>query len=472
MAEPITIAAILLGGYFLSESGEKPNQATSERSKVAPNDIPNSDARYHEVDNQVRSTANKAFVDAGDPFGTNVIPTDFNTFYPQTDFKGNKLPIVPSDFAESEGIPFTHSNMTPFFGGKLTQNTDAKAGQYRFDAAFGGNQAAFWKPKREIKNMFEPVPMRDPRKVEHRDWDHYERSMSGIQSGIKPFQDIRVAPGLGLGTDGIQGVDGFHYGNTRAFRPNVDELRVKGDKQKEEFNQAPARGNAFFTDSRTHEWDEVPKNNPETYWVGFDHERNPAIQGRKASRQREDFTKTLGCTQRGVGNELPLGPPKNDTYIGIKDDYNIDEYNLRDVKLKGIPNRPLGPQGKLSGRGAQKLYSGQGSSVDIRNNLTGEVLVENYMPTPVGNQKQPENLRNLGKVRGRDDNTRMHRPKRTNPFDATRYRDTTNNKSSYDCYKIHTRRANDIRNPNMPVGWEIEQHQKNPFTQSLQSVWK
>jgi len=473
MAEPLTIGAIVLAGYLFSQNTHKPVQPGNERTKVSPNDIPNSNNRYMETGTYVRSQANQSFIDAGDPFGTNIIPRDFNIDFPQSQFPGSKMAIVPSDFAQSEGIPFEHSNMTPFFGGKLTQNTDSRSGQHRFDASFGGNQAAFYKKKKEIKHMFDPIVERDPRMVEHRDWDHYERSMTGIQKGVKPFQEIRVGPGLGHENDGVSGQDGFHYGNTRAFRPNVDELRVKGDKQKEEFKEAPARGNAFYTDSRTHEWDNVPKNNPDTYWVGFDHERNPQVQGRKGGRKRDNFKESAGCTQRGVGDELPLGPAGvTSTYIGIEDDYNIDEHNLRDVRLSGVESRPLGPQGKLSGRGASKNYKGHASSIDIRNNKRSETLVKNYAPVPVGNMKRPEPLKHQGTVRGRKDNTRMNRPRRSGAADGTKYRDTTN-KSAHDCYRMNGNKVNDIRNPNMPSkdAWETEQHRKNPFTQSLKSIW-
>lgn len=477
MAEPLTIGAIVLAGYLFSQDTDKPQQPKKERSILAPNDIPNSNDRYTEADVQTRSKASKAFIDAGDPYGTNVIPRDFNTVFPQSNdnkkHKNSWYDITPSSFAQSEGVPFGHSNMTPYFGGKLTQNTDSRSGQHRFDASQGGNQSAFYKPKRETKHMFDPVVQRDPRMVEHRDWEHYENSLNGIQNGVKPFQDIRVGPGLGRSNDGVTGQDGFHYGNTRAFRPAVDELRVKGDKQKEEFREAPARGNAFYTDGRAHEWDSVPKNNPDTYWVGFDHERNPQVQGRKASRQREDFTETTGCTQRGVGDELPLGPARaTDTYVGIKDDYGIDEHDLRNVRLSGVESRPLGPQGKLSGRGAQKNYKGHASSIGIRNNKAHDTLVYDYAPTPVGNMKRPEPLRHQGKVRGRKDNTRMNRPRRAEAADGTRYRDTTN-KSAHDCYRMNGNNASAIRNPNMPSlsGWEVEQHKKNPFTQSLKSVW-
>ena len=126
---------------------------------------------------------------------------------------------------------FTHNNMVPFFGGKITQNTEHFS--QRKLGLFTGASDPLIKPeggKKELKPFF--APTRDLSHVNGRPVDE-NRQMGRYIPGDKktselPFQQIRVGPGLNQGyTNKPSG--GFHQENTRDYimPKTIDELRTK-----------------------------------------------------------------------------------------------------------------------------------------------------------------------------------------------------------------------------------------------------
>jgi len=124
---------------------------------------------------------------------------------------------------------FTHNNMVPFFGSKLrTNRTDANATESLIDNYTGAGSQIFQKTER--------APLFSP--SDNYQWAHgmpdnsdFIRSRinpSTSMANVKPFQDEKVGPGLGLGY-GTEGMGGFNSGlNARDLyrEKNVDELRV------------------------------------------------------------------------------------------------------------------------------------------------------------------------------------------------------------------------------------------------------
>tara|TARA_B100000902_G_scaffold390544_1_gene439654 strand:+ start:559 stop:2670 length:2112 start_codon:yes stop_codon:yes gene_type:complete len=125
---------------------------------------------------------------------------------------------------------FTHNNMVPFFGGSVTQNTDAFAGDNTLSKYTGIE--TFYQPKKETKSFQDVSPnignvngssafTIDPR-VQGRYLPSEKRQ------GEKPFEEVRVGPGLNKGyTSAPSG--GFQQNETLQYvqQKNVDELRVK-----------------------------------------------------------------------------------------------------------------------------------------------------------------------------------------------------------------------------------------------------
>jgi hypothetical protein len=124
---------------------------------------------------------------------------------------------------------FRHNNMVPFFGGHIrSRNVDANSGESILDNYVGtGSQTI---SKREQAPLFAPG--------ENYHWasgmpntTDFQRSRvnpSLRMANVKPFEEERVAPGIGLGYTS-QGSGGFNSGlMSRDLwgEKNVDELRV------------------------------------------------------------------------------------------------------------------------------------------------------------------------------------------------------------------------------------------------------
>lgn len=128
-----------------------------------------------------------------------------------------------------KGSYFEHNNMVPFFGSKIrSQNQPAKASESILDSYTGsGSQFV---SKSEQSPLFSPD--------ENVNWAHGAPNMSEFyqsrvnpsmkMANVKPFEEQRVAPGLGLGYT-TTGSDGFNSGmmNREAWLPKTaDDLRV------------------------------------------------------------------------------------------------------------------------------------------------------------------------------------------------------------------------------------------------------
>jgi len=124
---------------------------------------------------------------------------------------------------------FRHNNMVPFFGGNIrSRNVDANANESILDNYSGtGSQIII---KKEQAPMFAPG--------ENYQWAHgapnttdFMRSRinpSMYMSNVKPFEEERVGPGLGLGYSN-QGAGGFNSGMMSRdswMEKNVDQLRA------------------------------------------------------------------------------------------------------------------------------------------------------------------------------------------------------------------------------------------------------
>jgi hypothetical protein len=156
----------------------------------------------------------------------NKIEHPFNSIKRQLDLPGGfKNPITPDGFKRG------FNNMTPHFGSNVTQSV--KHNQYNqqklehFTGSFG-KHSAFYTPKREVRIW--PV-LEDSHNIYG-----LKSTSTFIQNrliptlskdGVKPFESIKVKPGIGLGANNV-GQIGLHS----LYRPlpkTIDETKI--DKQ-------------------------------------------------------------------------------------------------------------------------------------------------------------------------------------------------------------------------------------------------
>lgn len=133
----------------------------------------------------------------------------------------------------------THNNMQPYFR-KKNYGTDYKQTtnifQQKTDLFTGSRKQEDWKPKSEVENLFKPAAYGGyiygrPNQNELFK-SRYIPSMQ--RNGEKPFQEIRVQPGLNLGMN-EESTIGYHD-PYRALPKNVDQLRTS-NKPKVSYDQ-------------------------------------------------------------------------------------------------------------------------------------------------------------------------------------------------------------------------------------------
>jgi hypothetical protein len=124
---------------------------------------------------------------------------------------------------------FAHNNMVPFFGGNLkSKNIDATSNEATLDNYVGSGST--YMNKKEQAPLFNPG---ENYQYAHgapntTDFMRSRVNPSNRMANVKPFEEKRVAPGLGLGYTS-EGAGGFNAGLMEREKWNaktVDELRV------------------------------------------------------------------------------------------------------------------------------------------------------------------------------------------------------------------------------------------------------
>jgi hypothetical protein len=134
--------------------------------------------------------------------------------------------LAGRDFASSE---FRHTNMQPFYGAKIRQNTNVHANDTLLEM-YTGVGGVGYRDKEEVTSMFAPAPGMDNVFGSKVQTDFLQSRVVGgtKMNNVLPFKQVRVGPGLGLGADG-QSRGGFQQyeaqDHVRATFKTVDELR-------------------------------------------------------------------------------------------------------------------------------------------------------------------------------------------------------------------------------------------------------
>jgi hypothetical protein len=159
-----------------------------------------------------------------------------------------------------------HNNMQPFYGSKVKQPNLDRSYESRFDYATGAGSQQF--SKESIAPLFKPE--------KNNDWAHGTPSTTNfIQSrinpsmsmaNVKPFEEIRVGPGLNK-KNGVNGSNGFNSGleSRDIWRPKtVDELRTVNNP-KVNYEGVILGGKRDVTNRGI--IGKVEKNTPDTYYI-------------------------------------------------------------------------------------------------------------------------------------------------------------------------------------------------------------
>ena len=277
MATPVYLVSALIGlGYYLNKDGRK-ERIQIKRKKVSKHHVPNNDEIYNsnnvpEARKQEQDRADDNWRKSKDPVNTNIIPPFFNARDSEGLRKPKKLrkrlgestralavklkkgakismkddkliqkekdliplakvqdtqgwkPIIEQDDHYMSKRPgFFHNNMEPFFGGSIKQNMKADLHRTRLEHFTGAEPS--YKHKKEVKRLFAPEKQNIYGQQAQADRQLERYYVSDKKPGEKPFEQIKVQPGIGL-KPGQKAKHGFHD----SYRPRyktVDELRIK-----------------------------------------------------------------------------------------------------------------------------------------------------------------------------------------------------------------------------------------------------
>ena len=165
-----------------------------------------------------------------------------------------------------------HNNMVPFFGSKITQQSGEQGYEGLLDLYTGAGSQQ--NKKEGIAPMFKPESNMSHVRGTPVSTEFYQSRMRNVltskMSNVKPWQEIRVGPGLGKGYTS-QGSGGFNAGmeaRNCQLPKTVDELRVATNPKVTYGGQVlgafVGKGNCAPANSET--IGKVYKNRPDTYY--------------------------------------------------------------------------------------------------------------------------------------------------------------------------------------------------------------
>ena len=259
-----------------------------------------------------------------------------------------------------------HNNMQPFFGSNVTQSVPDMAVESRLDNMAGAGSQHI--EKRGSAPLFKPAPNHGtPYGMQcHTDFLQCRQVPSQRIANAKPFEEERVAPGLGLGGDTNTGIGGYNAGVSarEAWLPKtVDELRAP-NKPKVSY-EAQILGGKFVTDKRGEIGAFNQKGPDKTMNIGVG--LMPAGGGTwaEAAGARGEYSNHI--PDRGTGAALPTGPAASN--VPSSDRRDAQPNPVHRVTAKDMGGRVAGPAQMHGAPGAVNHYetdalpTGRGNSL-------------------------------------------------------------------------------------------------------------
>lgn len=270
----LAIPIVALGGlYITSNSRNKVPKVTKESFEnmgQPVNYLPNTDipsSNYPVKSEGLGPDEINAY-----PNGRAVTDQYFNeTVYQREANRGVRVGSDIQDVYSLTGEPidktdFKHNNMVPFFGAKIRGSTsDPNSNESRLDNMQGSGSQLF--KKQEIAPLFAPQEMMQFPNGMPNNSDFFQSRMnpSNRMANIKPWEEIKVAPGLdkGYGTEGSNGFNSGMEARDKWLPRTVNELRV-ATNPKQTFSLLNHEGPAASEVKNMGILGRVEKNRPDT----------------------------------------------------------------------------------------------------------------------------------------------------------------------------------------------------------------
>ena len=310
--------------FFLDKSKKVFDNRKNERKFVQ---------KIQDDDNYNAQFGALAFNNSGAPVSANAVPNTVGMDSAVMRMENERSLALDggySNFGEASDMTydvvdkenFTHNNMVPFHrrgANELTREHQAMVNQRKMES-FSGLRRDGWKNKVERAPLFDPITNIANIYGTPNMTDFYQSRMTPGRErrNEKPFQPIKVAPGIGLGANASGG--NFTKGGgdiSRVLPPTVDDLRTAQKKKVsyegvmnigQKGNNGPVIGN-------------VEKRRPEKFKIlnnrnllkPYGYIQAPKITG-------EIDPNTLGSNNRGLIRRVQYGPAQHENTKITTDD--------------------------------------------------------------------------------------------------------------------------------------------------------
>mgnify|MGYP005845091923 CR=1 FL=1 len=316
MAELAIPIALLGGMYLISNDENKKENFIANREKIASRKRMTQEAKQNLIQNNYPTQKQGKAQLKKDP---NYYPDPNNAmdkYFEQAEYeeqstldKNAYMSLTGDKVSKSD---LNHNNMVPFFGSNIKASRDRNVNESRLDNMNGSGSQHF--SKKSTAPLFKPE--------KNMQWAHGTPNQSSfIQSrmnpsmslkNVKPFQEIRVGPGLNK-QDGVTGSGGFNSGmesRERWMPKTVDELRVKTNPKASYKGQILGGKNPVTNRGII---GKVEKYQPETYYIN-----GP-----------ERYMTTTGLEKKQTSRALEILPEENRastsrSYYGSGDNAGVE----------------------------------------------------------------------------------------------------------------------------------------------------
>ncbi len=403
MAQVILPAAVLGLLWIISNQKKEgySNLTKHPFRKQRPINYPIDIYKNKELTNNVRKYPNKK--DSTKRY----FEKEFQAEKLKEDYKDRGFQSLTGDKVNASKLQ--HNNMVPWFGSKVRQPLDSS----RISENILDNYTGSGSQHNEKKVM---APLFKPQKNMHwahgmpnnNDWLQERVNPSQKISGIKPFEDVKVAPGLNRGYD-KEGYGGFNAGMTARDKwmpKNVDELRVKTNPKMTYNGQflgpkAAVQNRGIQPHVEKQRPDTSWENSPDRWFTTTGLEKGPTSRAEEILRNENRSTTTREY----------YGPGQDATNAAIYANKNYQADNRQD-----LPTNPIGAATAKNVWNSDKNDYGKDGYVSLPNSRTltgGNINMGNVargmwaVVTPVLDALRPSrksniigNMRPLGNASG------------------------------------------------------------------------
>lgn len=320
---------------------------------------------------------------------------------------------------------FSHNNMVPWFGSRVRQPLQTnKVTENILDSYTGSGSQQ--NSKKVLAPLFEPQKNMHLTNgmANHNDWMQSRMNVSQKISGIKPFEDKKIGPGLDRGytTESYGGFNAGMSARDKWMPKNVDQLRVETNK-KETFKgrilgaKGSVQSRGIMGSVERRRPDTHYENSPDRWFTTTGAEKAPTNRAQEVLKyeNREDTS----ISYYGVGTD------SNNNKIYTKPNYLPD-------KRQDIPTNPIGVAQRSNIWDSDKNDFGRDGFTSLPNSrsLTGQTNTMGNigrgvmaLTTPILDALRPSrktnvigNMRPIGNARGPDQQklyNRHQQPKST-----------------------------------------------------------